>query len=86
MSNEDKYFLSENYLVPGSQPIAVDYRKFLEDIKLHGSAPSKTLAGLTKEQYDMYNKFSTFLKQKNQVQFFVRAVLEKDTSKKMFLP
>ena len=65
MPNDDKYFISEHYLVQGSSPPSVDYRQFLEDVKLHGSPPAKSLASLTTEQYDVYNKFSSHLKSKN---------------------
>jgi len=72
--------------VPGTQPPSVDYRKFLEDVKLHGSQPTKSLASLTQAQYAMYSKFGAFLKGKNQVSFFVRAILERDIGKKLYLP
>jgi hypothetical protein len=56
--DEDLRFICENYLVMatsvtaqgGSLPRNVDYRKFLNDLKLHGQEPTKTIASLTKEQ------------------------------------
>ena len=34
LTSDEKYFITENYLVPATQ--TVDYRKFLEDLKLYG--------------------------------------------------
>lgn len=55
--DEDLRFICENYLViatsvtagAGTLPRNIDYRKFLNDLKLHGQEPFKSLAVLTKE-------------------------------------
>ena len=40
ISDEDYRFLSENYLTK-TPARAIDYRKFLSDIKLHGGESAK---------------------------------------------
>ena len=70
IANEEKYFVAENYMVHSSQVTVgqqqgqVDYRKFLEDIKLYASpsAQAKGVQSLTKEQSDFFKNLASHLK------------------------
>lgn len=67
VQDEDLRFLAENYLISstsgtGAPQRAVDYRKFLSDLKLHGEGPTKSLASLTREQQQIFNELKANLR------------------------
>ena len=91
VTEEDLRFVAENYLVAASSatpqgiPRSIDYRKFIDNLKLHTAAASKPLHALSKEQQDFYGNLSQNLQKKQITNKFTNAFLDVDQTLKGYL-
>ena len=83
ISYDEKKLLTEYYTLPNKQQ-EVNYRKFLEDLRVQADE-GKTLLSLTVEQRELYHNVTSFIKSKNKINMFVGTIREKDISSKGYL-